>query len=166
MCWHDGLNYRFVRQLSRAEHTLHLFFPFWQTLIVHSAFDHIWYGGDVSAAGFAPPPNSTFTMSGGRGTQWGGTPPPALGALMRGSGGVDGGLRRSAALAVAPGAVPLSGDVVTGSGASYTRWSGASSPLLAALTSTYSFMAPCPGGAWEGGFGHLGSYAAGYYSYL
>jgi Zn-dependent oligopeptidase len=45
-------------------------------------------------------------------------------------------------------------------------WHRDSSALLAAVQSRYSLVPPVEGSAWQGGFSHLVTYGAGYYSYL
>jgi len=45
-------------------------------------------------------------------------------------------------------------------------WHRDSSALLAAVQSRYSLIPPVEGSAWQGGFSHLVTYGAGYYSYL
>jgi hypothetical protein len=62
---------------------------------------------------------------------------------------------------------PSSATSSSSSSSAFRRaWHRDSSALLAAVQSRYSLIPPVEGSAWQGGFSHLVTYGAGYYSYL
>jgi hypothetical protein len=148
-----------------------------QTNLTHAAFDLAFYG-PPAAAGIAPSdvPLLASRPGGDRRTEWFDSLLAAQAAASStGSASVDGGSYLAIPLASAEALLSAPPLLLRGAGAgdgdgmpppASGVWRGSSTELLRAVTQRFSLLPPVPGSAWPGGFTHLVTYAAGYYSYL
>lgn len=144
-----------------------------QTNLTHAAFDLCFYG-PPAAAGIPPAdvPLLVARHGGDRRTEWFDA---LLAAQTSATGGSGSGGHLAIPLASAEALLSAPPLLLRGAGGGggghseppeHTLWRGGASELLRAVTQRFSLLPPVPGSAWPGGFTHLVTYAAGYYSYL